>query len=143
MTLTPDNAVSIALFGFLTKAKTVTDLLADGVKGVYEDEAPENSKAPLLIYNEVSAVPLWALGSHRSQDQYVYQIKAVTKGGTAKAAAEIRDAVEAVLSDGALTIPARNVIVVDKLSNVRMSEMLDGARWRHRGGLYRIWTEPA
>lgn len=143
MSASGDNDVAIAVYEFLSKAKTVTDLLAAGAKSVYEDRAPENADLPALIYEEVSAVPLWALGNSRAQDQYLYRVKGVAEGNSAKAAAEIRDAVESVLSDGALTIPDRNVIVVDKVSNVRMTEMVAGARYNHRGGLYRIWTEPA
>lgn len=138
-----DNAVAIAVYQLLAAASSVTDLLANGAKSIYEDQAEENAERPFVVYNEITAVPARSLGDGTLYTSYPYQVKATVDGDSAKPAAEIRDAIEAVLSDGALTIPDRNVIVVDKISNVRLTETVGSTRYNHRGGLYRIWTEAA
>lgn len=142
--MSEDNAVTIALFEFLSKAKGVTDLLAAGAKSIYEDLAPENAERPYLIYGEiVPGTPEYTLGQGEGIDRFIYQVKGVVDGDSAKPAAEIRDAVQSVLSDGPLTIPGRNVLLADRLQNVRLTELVDGRRYNHRGALYRIWTEAA
>lgn len=138
-----DNDVAAALYAFLAAQGSITSLLANGADSIYEDEAEENAEHPHLVYNEQAGVPNRTLGDGLNFDAYVYQVKAVTTGDSAKAAAEIRDAVEAVLSDGAFTIPDRKLIVGDKISNIRMTELEGGTRYNHRGALYRMWTEPA
>lgn len=140
---TNDNDVAIALYEFLAGETSITNLLANGADSICEDQGGENEERPFLIYSEAAGVPLYSLGEGLLYDAFAYQVKAVVDGSSAKPAAVIRDAVEAVLSDGALSIPDRNVVVVDKISNVRMTETIGGTRYNHRGGIYRIWTENA
>lgn len=143
MTEHRDNDVSIALFDLLKGAAAITDLLKNGADSVYEDLAEENAEWPYLVYNEASGVTNYALGDSEDFTAFLYQVKAVAAGPSAAVAAGIRDVVESVLSDAALSIPGRHVLVCAKVSNVRMSEISGGTRYTHRGGIYRIWTEGA
>lgn len=136
-----DNLVSIALYEVLAGAAAITNLLAHGADSIYEDQAEENADRPLLIYGEMSGVPTYALGDGLTEDDFLYQVKAVADGSSAKGAAEIRDVVEGILSGATLTIPGRNVIDLAKISNIRATENVAGTRYNHRGAIYRIETE--
>lgn len=136
-----NNELAVAIYTFLKGQRTITALLADGAAGIHEDAPPANANLPALVYNQASGVPSYTLGEGRSHKDFVYQVKGICKGDSSKAAQLIADAVEAVLSDGALTLPGRNVMVVEHIGDTRLNERADGVRYNHRGGLYRAMVE--
>lgn len=135
------NALEQALYDTITKAASVTKLLT-AADAVHADEAPENANFPHVVFGEIGSIAAYSLVK-REWEQFVYQIKGVTKDESAKLAKEIGEALDALLSDGTFTIPGHQLMYSRKITDMPpLTERIDGARYNHRGGHFEIWVGP-
>jgi len=70
-------------------------------------------------------------------------IRAITIGESEAVAGTIAKGIEDAMNDGTLTVASHSTIYTRKESGVAFPEVIEGQRYNHRGGLYRIWLAPS
>lgn len=132
------NACKAAIYSKLTGDSTLTNLLASSTS-VYEAVAPQEADAPYVIYFKSAGTPNYTFTD--SYEDQVYTIKGVTQGPSAKIAGQIAERIDAVLTDGALTLSGRSQMYLRRIGDVELVETDSGVRFNHSGGTYRLITQ--
>jgi hypothetical protein len=131
------NAVYVGLFDKLTGDATLVALLASAA-AVYRRRAPQGSALPYVI-----------LAKQTGSDTYTYRlrvgssmpflVKAVTQGPSGVAAQAIADRIDALLTDGAITVSGKTLLYCRRETHVEYDELAaGGTTYQHVGGIYRI-----
>lgn len=130
------NAVTAALYSKLSSDGTLTGMLA-GTTAVYQGVAPAGAATPFVVFDTQAAVDTYVLGGRATED-YLFLVKAITKGRSAARAGTIADRVDAVLTDGTLSVSGQNHLYLRREGQIRYEEIDQGDTYWHVGGQFRI-----
>jgi hypothetical protein len=130
------------LYGKLAGDSTLNALLgtppAGYSKSIYYQLAPQNAPFPYVIFNKQAGTPRYALGD-RAYDNDVWLIKGVDRNtSTADPVDNIASRLDALLTDGTISISGRIELYLRRESDVDFTETQDDAAYRHAGALYRL-----
>jgi hypothetical protein len=130
-----------AIYGKLSGDTTLTGLLgaapASYTKSIYYGIAPEGAAYPFVIFNKQASTPYYAL-SERVLDNDVWLIKGVDRSSGADVVDAIASRLDALLTDGTISISGHTQLYLRRESDVDYSEESDGVVFRHAGSLYRL-----
>lgn len=140
-----DRAISVvvrrAIYGKLAGDVTLTAMLGTPAPGyskpIYYERAPQGSDFAYVIFTKQSGTPSYAL-SARTYDNEMWLIKAVDRSDSADAADNISSRLDALLTDGTISISGRSELYLRRESDVDYSEVIDGQTYRHAGSLFRL-----
>jgi len=131
-----------AVYGKLSGDTTLNNLLgtpASGyTKSIYHQQAPAGASYPLVIINKQTGTPTEAFGDPSAFETDVWMVKAVDRSNSADTAEAIQARLDALLSDGTLSISGASLMYLRRQSDVEYSETDDGVRYQHAGSLYRL-----
>lgn len=125
----------------------VTSLLgtAPNYSGIYETLIPESAPLPAIRFQFQAGVDTVAIGQFRVFTRPLYLVEAVTLGDEAHTAGLIANQIEAALTgiQNYLVSPD-NVIIMGcfREQPYRMVEVVEGQRFNHVGGLFRLFIQP-
>jgi len=132
-----------AIYGKLAGDTTLTSLLHSPPNGysqsIYYQLAPEGAQAPYVVFQKQASTPHYSMGA-RDFDDEVWMIKAVDHNTTADTADAIQSRLDALLTDGALSISGKTQLYLRRESDVDYSETPaeSGERFIHAGSLFRL-----
>lgn len=133
-----------ALYGKMAGDTTLTAMLGSPASGfskaIYYEIAPQGSSFPYVIFSKQSGTPRYAI-SARAFDDDVWLIKAVDRSEGADAADGIASRLDALLTDGTISISGRTQLYLRRESDVDYSEVIDGVAYRHSGSYFRLKYE--
>lgn len=138
-------AVRRALYGKLSGDTTLNGLLGAAPSGysksIYYEVAPEGADFPFVVFSKQASTPSYALAS-RVLDEDVWLIKGVGRSEASHADADAVDAIasrlDALLTDGTISISGRIQLYLRRESDVDYAEVEDGVIYQHAGSLYRL-----
>jgi hypothetical protein len=133
-----------AIHGKLRGDTTLSNLLgappAGFTKSTFDEVSPGGGEFPYVIVSQSSSVPIYALGG-LAMDNDLWLIKGVDKNISADRADAIADRLDALLTDGSLSISGATQLYLRRDSAVRYSEVTDGTKYVHSGHLFRLMYE--
>ena len=77
----------------------------------------------------------------RAYDDNIVLVKAVTDAPSAKTAGQIAERIDALLTDGSLTLTTGSLMVMRRQQDVEYSETADGRTYQHVGATYLIGVQ--
>jgi len=109
---------------------------------IYEAMAPQNATFPCVIFNvQVPSVPVRTL-NRVAYENMLYLVKGVTDGPSAAGCGTIAKEIETALIAAPLSITGYGHMLCHREQSVNFNEVIDGVRYNHRGGLYRLQATP-
>lgn len=142
------NALNAAIAAKLAADATLVAMLGTAAEGhtaaVYHRKAPEGAAMPYVIFNKMSGLDRYTLGT-RVYTDYVYAIKGVCESPTdspsGKVASLISERIDAILGiDGTLTISGHTQIYCRAIGDIDYPEPKADRVYSHVGKQYRIWS---
>lgn len=137
-------AIRRAIYGKLAGDSTLTNQLATAPTGysksIYYEQAPEGAPFPYVIFSKQAGTPSYALKA-RNFDNDIWLVKAVDRNNTADPVDNIASRLDALLTDGTLSISGRTQKYLRRESDVEYSEITDGVLYRHAGSNFRLIYE--
>lgn len=133
------NAVKTGLYDKLAGDATLVGLLAS-TTSVYDKVAPQGAALPYVIFQKQAGSPRYTMGG-RAYDDNVYLVKAVTESPSAKVAGQIAERVDALLTNGSLTLTTGSLMVMRREQDVEYEETTDGRTYQHVGAMYLIGVQ--
>lgn len=134
-------SVRRAIHGKLRGDTTLMALLATPPAGysksTFDDQAPEGAQYPYVIVGQSASTPRYAM-SALAMDEDVWLIKGVDRNHTSDIADAIADRLDALLTDGSLSISGKTKLYLRRESAVRYPEVADGTLYRHSGHYFRL-----
>lgn len=134
-------AVRRAIYGKLAGDTTLNALLAGPPAGysksIYYQDAPQGAGFPFVLLSKQASTPSYAMTA-RTMDNDVWLIKGVDRADSADGADGIASRLDALLTDGALSISGRTKLYLRRESDVAYAEVIDGETYRHSGSLFRL-----
>ena len=134
-----------ALYGAMAGDGTLTGMLATAPGGysqsIYYQQAPSAAGFPYVIFNKQAGTPAYAMGpmpAARLRDNDIWLIKGIDRSDTADIVDDIASRLDALLTDGALSISGRTQLYLRRESDVVYPEVSDGVVYRHAGSLFRL-----
>lgn len=130
-----------AIYEKLAGDTVLTAMLSGGTASpsVYSDQAPQGATEPYVVYSLASEADSYTLAS-RSWENGVYLVKAVDKSNSTTRAGSIAARIDAVLTDGALSISGRSHLSTRRTERVRYPETVSGVVYQHAGGYFRVYV---
>ncbi len=137
------QAIRRSLYGKMAGDATLTAMLGTPATGytqsIYHQEAPKNAGFPFIAFNLQAGVYAHAMqGGANAFEDDLWLIKGVDRSPSADIVDGIASRLEALLSDGLLTISGRTQMWLRPQQPVEYSEVLDGEMYRHSGRLFRL-----
>jgi Protein of unknown function (DUF3168) len=136
------NATRRAIYGKMAGDTTLNNLLATPASGfskaIYHQTAPAGATHPFVIFSKQSGVPTYALVTTPAFETDVWMVKAVDKDTSATDAEAISTRLNALLTDGVLSISGATQLYLRRQSDIDYEEDDDGVTFRHVGSLYRL-----
>ena len=133
-----------ALYGKMAGDSALTSQLGSAASGysqnVYYQQAPAGASYPLVIFSKQSGTPTYAMTA--SFDEEVWLIKGVDRNTSPDAVEAIASRLDALLTDGSLSISGRTQMYLRRESDVDYVETDEGQTYRHSGSLYRLVSQP-
>ena len=138
-------AVRRALYGRLAGDTTLNNLLSSPPEGyaksIFYQQAPSGAKYPYVIFNKQAGTPFYAW-SARAYDNDIWLFKGVDGNrATADVVDNVSSRLDALLTDGTITISGRRQLYLRRESDIEYPETVDGVLIRHAGSLYRLMYE--
>lgn len=134
-------AVRRALYGKMAGDSTLNALLATpptGVsKSIYHEQAPDGARFPFVLFSKSSGTPRYSLGA-LAMDNELWLIKGIDRSGSADTADGIASRLDALLTDGTISISAKTQLYLRRESDVEYGEVVDGVRYKHTGAFFRL-----
>lgn len=131
-----DKVIRRALYSGLAADTAITSLLATST-AIYHQQAPSESAFPFIIFSKQSGRPSYTFNA-TAFDQQTWLVKAVARSTTSDVAEDIDTAVDAELTNGALTITGHLLADMRRISDVSYLEADGDQQYRHAGALYRL-----
>lgn len=126
------------IYGAITASTAITSQLG-GSAAVYFGQAPQSALFPLIIFHKDSGVPRYTLTAGSSAfDEELWTVKVVDRNTTPDPADVIAYSLDALLTDGAVSISGRNLMYLRRESDVSYMETTDGVTYFHSGAMYRL-----
>lgn len=136
------TAIRRAIYGKMAGDSTLNGLLgtpATGyTKSIYYQDAPAAAHYPIVVFNKQAGTPTETFGDPSAFETDVWLIKAIDRSPSADVAESIQARLDALLSDGALSISGGTLMYLRRQSDVDYPETTDGVRFTHAGSLYRL-----
>jgi len=136
------------LYGKLAGDSTLTNQLgtpAPGrTHGIYYQIAPADAGFPYVIFQKQAGTPTYTFkAGHAAIDTEVWLIKGVatTPGDPSDQADTISSRLDALLTDGTVTISGATQMYLRRESDVDYSEVNEGQEYKHSGALFRLLYE--
>lgn len=134
-------AVRRALYGKLAGDTTLNALLGAPPSGfsksLYYQQAPQGAGFPFVTFQKQAGTPRYAIGE-RAYDNELWLIKGVDKNIDADPVDTIASRLDALLTDGTISISSRIQLYLRRESDVDYPELQDGVRYLHSGALFRL-----
>ena len=131
-----------ALYGKLAGDTTLNNLLGTPPTGysksIYHQQAPAGAAYPLVIFNKQTGNPTEAFGDPSAFETDTWLVKGVDRNTSADTAEAIQARLDALLSDGTLSISGAALMYLRRQSDVEYPETTDGVRYQHAGSLFRL-----
>lgn len=126
---------------------TLNNLLATPATGyskaIYHNQAPPGAQFPFVVFFKSAGTPGYTFKSGAAYKEDVWTIKAVDRNTTADLAEAIDARLDALLTDGTVSISGATQMYLRRESDVEYPEVDDaGVRFHHVGGTYRLVFEP-
>jgi hypothetical protein len=136
------KALERGLYSKLTGDGTLMALTATATS-VYPDVAPQDAALPFIIFSPSGqSTDEYVLGA-RAFETLDYLVKAVAAGFDPEAANDISERIDALLTNGTVTVAGYTVGMVHRLGRVSYPERGDaGDFFQHRGAVYRFMVDP-
>lgn len=99
--------------------------------------APQSASFAYVTFSKSSGTPAYALAA-RTMDNDMWLVKGVDRSDTADPVDNIASRLDALLTDGSLSISGRTHLYLRRESDVDYSEEVDGVVYRHAGSLFRL-----
>lgn len=133
------SALATALYGKLAADTTLTAMLSGGTASpaIFRDPAPQGATAPFVVFSFASEVDDYTLGGRAFEDA-IYTVKAIDKAPSAARAGTIAARIDAVLTDGTLSVSGHTHLYTRRQSSIEYPEIDQGDRYWHSGGQFRI-----
>ena len=133
------SSVKAALNTKLRGDATLTGYLNAGTASVYQNLAAQGDDAPYVIFQKQAGTPDYTF-TGKAFDNDLYMVKAVTQGHSPALAGTIADRIDAVLTDGSLTISGGTHYYLRREADIDYTETGDGVTYHHIGASYRVWS---
>lgn len=134
-------AVRRAIYGKLAGDTTLNNLLGSPPTGysksIYFEMAPDGAAFPYVIFARQAETPTYTLGS-RAFDEDVWLVKGVDRSDSADAVDNVAERLDALLTDGAISISGRTQLYLRRETGVSYPEESDGMVYRHHGSNFRL-----
>lgn len=130
------RVVRRAFYSKLTGDATLTALLSSS-SAVYHAVAPKAATYPLVIFNRQSSVPRYTF-AEQAYDNEVWLVKGVDKNTDEDPVDDIASRLDALLTDGTLTISGKTQMSLRRESDFEMTEVDGDETYRHAGAMYRL-----
>lgn len=115
------NAIGSALYSALNGDATLGSL---GMTGVHMDLAPQAASYPFLVFGLVAAQDNYTFGV-RSHQETRWQVTAWDEGRSSLRAGRLMDRVDAILTDGTVTVSGYSTMLVRREEQVATSAERD------------------
>ncbi len=129
-----------AIIGRLLATPAVTSQLA-AVNNIYHSRAPSNATPPYIVVHRQAETDEWTFAGQPLEHD-MWTVKAISRGGAADAAEDIRAAVTAALNDAPLTVTGFALLQLRRTSKFDFPEVDDGTQWNHCGAIFRVDVDP-
>lgn len=130
-----------ALYGKMAGDTTLTGMLASppppNAQSIYYEIAPPAASKPYVIFDLNAGTPDFAMTAKNFDDE-VWLVKAVVEGIDPTVASTIKDRLEVLLTDAALSIAGKTHRLSRPTAAVVYAEDVDGQTIRHAGHLFRL-----
>lgn len=136
------DPIRAAIYQLLAGDGTLTALLATATS-IYDERARQGSERPYIVFGRPSQVRTARTFGGGHVDSDLWQVKAVSEGGSASAAEAIDSRIADLLDGAELTIAGRDSLWVAREAGIRFPEDADQATLWHCGGRYRLLSHPA
>lgn len=139
------TATRRAIYGKLAGDSTLNALLgapATGYsKAIYDGNAPQGASFAYVILNRQDGRPTYAFTTVPAYEQDIWLVKAIDRGPTADNAEAIAARLNALLTDGVLSISGATQLYLRRESDVDYQEVENAVKVHHVGSLYRLLFE--
>jgi len=126
------------IYDTLSADSTLTGLVSTRI---YDGLAPQGAAFPFVVFNHQGGSDLRGVGSERVFNNSLYQVKAVTKGGSFSSGATIADRIDALLQAASGTTSDGVILGCVREQAIMLIEQQSGVEYRHVGGIYRIYAQ--
>lgn len=127
--------------GKLAGDTTLNSLLATPPTGrnksIYHQEAPSGADFPYIIFQKQAGTPRYAFAS-LAMDNELWLIKGVDEGWNEDIVDAIASRLDALLTDGSISISGKTKLYLRRESDVEYPETSGDQRFLHAGALYRL-----
>lgn len=135
-----------AIYGKLAGDTTLNALLGSPASGyskaIYYNQAPTGAAFPFVVFNKPAGAPVYTFKvGTAAMDEEIWEVKGIDHSTTADAADNIASRLDALLTDGALSISGRTQLYLRRESDVDYSEVDDGERYVYAGAQFRLVTQ--
>ena len=134
-------AIRRALYGVMAGDTTLNALLGTPptgfAKSLYYQQAPQGAGFPYVIFQHQAGTPAYAM-AERAYENDVWLIKGVDRSTNADPVDTIASRLDALLTDGTLSISGQTQLYLRRESDVSYQETVDGVRYLHSGSLFRL-----
>ena len=134
-----------ALYGKMAGDGPLTTLLAPAPstygQSIFYQQAPSAAGFPYVIFNKQAGTPAYAMGpmpAARLRDNDIWLVKGIDRADTADLADDIASRLDALLTDGVLSISGRTQLYLRRESDIVYAEVAEGVVYRHSGSLFRL-----
>jgi hypothetical protein len=106
-------------------------------KSIFYQQAPQGARFPYVIFQKQAGTPRYAIGE-KAYDDEVWLVKGVDRSTDADVADAISSRIDALLTDGTISISGNTQLYLRRTSDIDFAETTDGVRYLHSGALFRL-----
>ena len=118
--------------------------LLSSQQAVYHAQAPSGAAFPYIIFHKQAGTPTYTFQTGGAAfDNEVWLVKGIARSTSSNTVDAIAARLDAVLTDGSITISGKSVMWLKRESDVEYLETVDGQQYRHAGALYRLIYQPS
>jgi hypothetical protein len=110
---------------------------------IYEDMAPEAASHPLIVFELAESADENAVNGSRAAVSAEVTVRAIGEGLDFAPLAPVVNRVDALLHQQRGSVTGLDILGCVRLRSIKYPEADTDAHYVHRGGVYRIWAEPA
>ncbi len=132
------DPVRAALYQRLADDEALTALLA-APETIFEEIAPSGTEPPYVVFSHHAGTEQWTFKGGRNE-RALWVVKGICRGGSSTEAEAIDTRCTELLHASRLPLTGGRSLAILRESRVSYGEPVNGDQWRHRGGIYRIYT---
>jgi hypothetical protein len=108
---------------------------------IYSYAAPKTASFPLVIYQFQGGHDVRGVGPARIMTDGLYVVKAVDRDESFAGLKAIAERVDALLQGAKGETVDGSVLGCVREQPLALEEAIDGVKYRHLGGIYRVWAQ--